>query len=231
MRKGERMRVSVVIPVLNEAAGIARTLMQLRQAGVWQSIVVDGGSDDDTVSLARLYADVVMSSPRGRARQMNAGGHVAEGEVLLFLHADTDLPQGCLQLLTDALNDPQVVGGRFDVRLDAEGWPFRMIETLMNVRSRMTKISTGDQAIFVRHAVFQKMGGYPELELMEDVEFSRRLKREGRIACLRERVTTSARRWQRDGVARTIVKMWMLRLCHFLRVSPARLRVHYADTR
>lgn len=225
------MRVSVVIPVLNEAEGIARTLMQLRQAGVWQSIIVDGGSEDDTVSLARLHADVVLPSPRGRARQMNAGAHVAEGEVLLFLHADTDLPHGFLRLLTDILTDARVVGGRFDVRLDAEGWPFRMIETLMNGRSRLTKISTGDQAIFVRRAVFQKIGGYPELELMEDIEFSRRLKREGRIACLRERVTTSARRWQRDGIARTIVKMWMLRLCHFCGVSTARLRTHYADTR
>jgi rSAM/selenodomain-associated transferase 2 len=225
------MRVSVVIPVLNEAASIERTLLQLRQAGVWQSIVVDGGSDDDTVSLARVHADVVLFSPRGRARQMNTGGQVAEGEVLLFLHADTDLPCGFLQPLTDALNDPGVVGGRFDARLDAEGWPFRMIETLMNVRSRLTKISTGDQAIFVRREVFQKMGGYPELELMEDIEFSRRLKREGRIACLRARVTTSARRWQRDGIARTIVKMWIFRLCHFCGVSPTRLRTYYADTR
>lgn len=225
------MRVSVVIPVLNEASGITQTLMQLRRAGVWQSIVVDGGSDDDTVFLSRLYADRVMTSPCGRARQMNAGAHVADGELLLFLHADTDLPQGFLRLLSDALHDPQIVGGRFDVRLNAEGWSFRMIETLMNVRSRVTKISTGDQAIFVRREVFQKMGGYPELELMEDIEFSRRLKREGRIACLRERVTTSARRWQRDGVARTIIKMWVLRLCHFFGVSTARLRAHYRDTR
>jgi rSAM/selenodomain-associated transferase 2 len=162
---------------------------------------------------------------------MNAGAHVADGEVLLFLHADTDLPQGFLRLLSDAFSDPQVVGGRFDVRLDTEGWSFRMIETLMNVRSRVTKISTGDQAIFVRRAVFQKMGGYPELELMEDIEFSRRLKREGRIACLRGRVATSARRWQRDGVAHTIVKMWALRVCHFFGVSTARLRTYYADTR
>jgi rSAM/selenodomain-associated transferase 2 len=192
---------------------------------------VDGGSGDETVAVARPYADAVISSPRGRARQMNAGAHVAAGEVLLFLHADTTLPQEFPRLLSDALNDRRAVGGRFDVRLDAEGWPFRMIETMMNVRSRMTKISTGDQAIFVRREVFQKMGGYPDLELMEDVEFSRRLKREGSVACLRERVTTSARRWQRDGVTRTIVKMWALRLCHFFGVSTARLRSHYADTR
>lgn len=208
-----------------------QTLKQLRQAGVWQSIVVDGGSDDDTVSLARLHADVVMSCPRGRARQMNAGAQAAQGEVVLFLHADTALPQGFLHLISNALQDSQTVGGRFDVRLDAEGWSFRMIETLMNVRSRLTKISTGDQAIFVRRTVFQKMGGYPELELMEDIAFSRSLKREGRIACLRDRVTTSARRWRREGVARTIVKMWTLRLCYFFGVSPARLRTHYTDTR
>lgn len=225
------MRVSVVIPVLNEADAIARTLMQVRQAGACQSIVVDGGSNDETVTIARLYADMVISSPRGRARQMNAGAHVAEGEVLLFLHADTTLPQEFLQVLSHVFNDQQIVGGRFDVRLDAEGWPFRMIETMMNLRSRVTKIATGDQAIFVRREVFHKIGGYPDIALMEDLEFSHKLKREGKIACLRERVTTSARRWQRDGVAKTILRMWSLRLCHFLGVPPERLRTFYADTR
>jgi rSAM/selenodomain-associated transferase 2 len=225
------MIVSVVIPTLNEAGTIARTLTQLRQAGECQSIVVDGGSDDDTMVIARLHADAVLSSPRGRARQMNAGSQVATGEALLFLHADTVLPPGFLHIVAAALDNPTVIGGRFDVRLDAEGWPFRMIETLMNLRSRMTKIATGDQAIFVRREVFHKVGGYPDIELMEDVEFSRKLKREGRIACLRERVTTSARRWQRDGVTKTILRMWSLRLCHFLGVSPARLRAYYADTR
>lgn len=225
------MLISVVIPVLNEADTIAQTLTQLRQAGECQIIVVDGGSDDETVPIARLHADVVLSAPRGRARQMNAGAQAAEGEVLLFLHADTVLPYGFPAMLAAALDNPAVVGGRFDVRLDATDWPFRMIETMMNLRSRVTKIATGDQAIFVRREVFQKIGGYPDIALMEDIELSRKLKRAGKIACLRARVTTSARRWQREGVVRTILRMWSLRLFHFLGVPPERLRAHYADTR
>ena len=179
------MRISIIIPTLNEAPSIVQTLARVRQEGECELIVVDGGSDDSTLELARSHADLVVTAPRSRAQQMNTGAREAKGEVLLFLHADTRLPSGFLQLLTQALNDPQVVGGRFDVRLDADGWPFRMIETMMNLRSRLTRISTGDQAIFVRRQVFQKIGGYPDLALMEDVEFSRKLKRVGRIVCFR----------------------------------------------
>jgi len=225
------MQISVVMPVLNEAETIAQTLRRLRQTGECQAIVVDGGSSDATVQIAHVYADVVLTAPCGRARQMNAGARVATGEVLLFLHADTTLPQGFPTVLNHALRDDRIVGGRFDVRLDAEGWPFRIIERLMNVRSRLTRISTGDQAIFVRRHVFQEMGGYPALELMEDLALSRKLKRLGQIACLRERVTTSARRWQRDGIGKTIVRMWMLRFCYFLGVPSERLRAFYTDTR
>ena len=208
-----------------------QTLVRIRQEGECELIVVDGGSTDSTLELARSHADLVVTAPRGRAQQMNTGARESSGEVLLFLHADTRLPSGFLQLLTQTLDDPQVVGGRFDVRLDADGWPFRMIETMMNRRSRLTRISTGDQAMFVRRQVFQEIGGYPALALMEDVEFSRKLKRVGKIACLPERVVTSARRWQRGGVFRTIVRMWTLRLCHFMGVPVSRLREFYADTR
>ncbi len=226
-----RQLVSVVIPTLNEASGIAHTLERVRQAGECQLIVVDGGSDDGTPERARCHADLVLSAPCGRARQMNVGAHAASGDILLFLHADTILPPGFSALLTQAFADPRVVGGRFDVRLDTPGWPFRMVETLMNLRSRLTRISTGDQAIFVRREVFLAVGGYPEVELMEDLELSKRLKRAGRIACVRERVTTSARRWQRHGVCKTIVLMWILRLGHFLGVPPERLKMFYTDTR
>ena len=225
------MRLSIIIPTLNEALSIVQTLARIRQEGECELIVVDGGSNDHTLELARSYADLVVTAPRGRARQMNTGAREANGEVLLFLHADTRLPSGFLQLLAQALNDPQVVGGRFDVHLDADGWPFRMIETMMNLRSRLTRISTGDQAIFVRQQVFQEIGGYPDLALMEDVEFSRKLKRAGRIVCFREQVVTSARRWQQDGIVRTIVRMWVLRLCYFWGVPASRLREFYADTR
>ncbi|MBI3248342.1 MAG: TIGR04283 family arsenosugar biosynthesis glycosyltransferase [Deltaproteobacteria bacterium] len=225
------MRVSVIIPTLNEAPGIALTLSRVRQAGECELVVVDGGSSDGTADIARAYADSVLTAARGRAQQMNAGAHAATGEVLLFLHADTVLPAGFATLVRQALHDPTVVGGRFDVRLDAEGWPFRMIETLMNARSRWSKICTGDQALFLQRETFRALGGFPELELMEDLEFSRRLKRAGRIACLREQVRTSARRWQRGGVFRTIALMWTLRLAYFCGVPPRRLKAWYAETR
>ena len=230
-RVSNAVLISVIIPTLNEASTIVQTLVRVRQERECELIVVDGGSTDRTPELAHLHANRVIVAPRGRAQQMNAGAREARGEVLLFLHADTRLPARFPQLLDRALNDPRVVGGRFDVRLDADGWPFRMVEAMMNLRSRLTKISTGDQAIFVRRQVFQEVGGYPDLALMEDVEFSRKLKRAGKVACLRERVVTSARRWQREGVFRTIVRMWALRLCHFLGVPAERLRAFYADTR
>ena len=225
------LRVSVVMPALNEAEGIAQTLARVRQAGECELIVVDGGSNDGTPEIASAYADRVLVAPRGRAQQMNAGAQAASGEVVLFLHADTVLPHGFPALLDHALADPQIVGGRFDVRLEASGWTFRMIETLMNERSRLTRLSTGDQGIFVRRELFLAVNGYPEVALMEDLELSRTLKRTGKIACLRARVTTSARRWQRHGVTRTILLMWTLRSCHFLGIPPKFLKKFYADTR
>ena len=225
------MRVSVIIPTLNEAGTIARTLSWVRQADACEIIVVDSGSDDGTPECARRDADQLISAPRGRARQMNAGARAANGEALLFLHADTLPPAQFAALIVDALADPAVVGGRFDVDVDAPGWSFRMIGSLMNIRSRLTGMATGDQGIFVRRAVFETIGGYPEWDIMEDLEFSRQLKRSGRIACLRARVKTSARRWQKHGVTKTILLMWGLRLCHFFGVSPAALKTFYEDTR
>lgn len=225
------MRVSVIIPTLNEAGTIERTLSWVRQVSACEIIVVDGGSEDGTAECARPYVDRLVASPRGRARQMNAGVRAANGEVLLFLHADTLPPTGFAELIAAALADPEVVGGRFDVDVDAPGWSFRVIGSLMNMRSRLTGIATGDQGIFVRRKMFETIGGYPEWDIMEDLEFSRRLKRSGKTACLRARVKTSARRWQKHGVTKTILLMWGLRLCHFFGVSPAALKTFYADTR
>ncbi len=189
---------------------------------------MDGGSDDATTQVAARFSRVrLLTSPRGRARQMNAGAHASRGDVLLFLHADTWLPDGALGAVTTALEDSRVVGGRFDIRFDSPRAVFRMIAFFMNLRSRMSGISTGDQAIFVRRQVFEAMGGYPDMPLMEDVELSRRLKRRGRLAALPCRVTTSSRKWEREGALRTMALMWALRFLYMAGVPPARLHRWY----
>jgi rSAM/selenodomain-associated transferase 2 len=186
--------------------------------------VVDGGSRVGTVAVARRAAGVrVLESAPGRARQMNAGARAATGDALLFLHADTRLPDGAAAAIAAALAPGGVVGGRFDVRLDSPRPLLRVVGAMMNGRSRATGICTGDQAIFVRRDVFESLGGYAEIPLMEDIELSRRLKRRGRLAALRLRVSTSARKWEREGVLRTIALMWTLRLLYWAGVAPARL--------
>jgi len=222
-------RLSIVIPALEEAAALARIVPAL-VAGepAAEVIVADGGSADDSRAVvARVPSVRWVPAPRGRARQMNAGARAARGEVLLFLHADTVLPAGAGAAIQAALADPGVVGGRFDVRLDSRRPLLALVGWLMNRRSRLTGICTGDQGIFVRRAVFETLGGFPDIPLMEDVELSRRLKRQGRLVALRLRVVTSARKWEREGVVRTILLMWTLRLLYALGVSPARLHRCY----
>lgn len=225
------MQLSVIVPVLNEEGVLATTLNSARAPGVLEVIVVDGGSTDATVDVARSLADVVRVGVRGRAAQMNDGATVARGDVLLFLHADTLLPAGFDAALQRALADPRVVGGRFDLRLEPSSFLLWLTGELINRRSRLTRIATGDQAIFVRRAVFEEMGGFPAMPLMEDVAFTTALKRRGRITCLRERVVTSSRRWVRNGVVRTVLLMWSLRLLYFLGVPPERLARLYRDAR
>lgn len=191
-------------------------------------MVVDGGSRDGTIEIARRVPDVTaLVSAGGRAVQMNAGARAAHGRVLLFLHADTWLPDGALAAVEDALADPAVVGGRFDVRFDSPRPVLSMIAFFMNLRSRASGISTGDQAIFVRRDVFDGLGGFAEIPLMEDVELTKRLKRRGRVVALRARVTTAARKWQREGALRTMALMWALRFLYACGVKPARLHRWY----
>lgn len=220
------MTLSVVMPVLNEAATIETALTALaplRARGV-EVIVVDGGSQDGTAELARALADRVLSAPRGRAAQMNAGAAVATGDALLFLHADTRLPDDADRVVLEALKSS--VWGRFDVSFDEDGW-LRLVAMMMNTRSRLTGIATGDQAMFMTRAVFAQAGGFPPIALMEDVALSARLKRLGRPLCLAARVTTSGRRWRQHGLWRTILLMWGLRLRYFLGADPARLARAY----
>ena len=225
------MRTTVIIPVLNEETTLAATLRELAKLRPDEILVVDGGSDDRTGAIARQLGAIFLVAERGRARQMNHGARHAHGDVLVFLHADTRLPPAAFDEIAAALGDPRYLGGRFDVELEGGHWMLKVVARMINYRSRVTGVATGDQALFVRREVFERMGGYPDIPLMEDVAFCRALKRMGRVACLRSRVVTSARRWESDGVWRTIFRMWTLKLLYLAGVPPARLKQFYADTR
>ncbi len=224
-------RISIIVPTLRESATISRTLERLREPEVLEVIVVDGGSRDGTAEAAARLSDRVIETVAGRARQMNAGAAAAKGEILFFLHADTVVPAGFARSIVAACGDPYVVGGRFDLRLDAAGLPFRALEGAINLRARLSKLGTGDQGLFVRRGVFERLHGFPEVPLLEDLALSIALKRHGRIACLGDRLTTSARRWQQDGIVRTVALMWLIRGLYFAGVSPERLARLYRDAR
>jgi rSAM/selenodomain-associated transferase 2 len=222
-------KLSIIVPVLDEGERIAGTLdalADMRALGT-EVIVVDGGSRDATIQRARLRADQVISAPRGRALQMNAGAQKAKGDVLLFLHADTRLPRDADHVVLTGLERSGRAWGRFDVRLEGRHPLFPVIGWLMSMRSRVTGIATGDQAIFVRRAAFEAASGFAPIPLMEDVALSRRLKRVSGPLCLRDRVITSGRRWEKHGVMRTIVLMWRLRLAYLFGADPKRLAQQY----
>ncbi len=225
------MNISVIVPVLNEEKNIVATLEALQALTPYEIIIVDGGSWDRTREIAALFQVKVISSERGRARQMNRGAGEASGDVLLFLHADTRLPPTAFADIAGALGDPCYLGGRFDVELDGDHWLLPLVGRMISYRSRISKVATGDQGIFVRREVFERMHGFEDIPLMEDIAFCRTMKRVGGVACLSTRVVTSARRWEADGVWRTIARMWTIKLLYFAGVSPARLKQFYADTR
>jgi rSAM/selenodomain-associated transferase 2 len=231
MANDSAMRISIVIPVLNEEKSIAETVAALMPLKPHELIIVDGGSSDRTYEICNRLDVTVLSSPRGRGLQMNHGARQATGDVLLFLHADTRLPGSSIDDIRGALRNPQCVGGRFDVQLDGVHWMLGVIGAMISMRSRMSRVATGDQGIFVRRGIFAELGGYPDIPLMEDVAFSRALKRRGAVACLRSRVITSARRWEKQGIWRTILRMWLLKLLYLVGVSPVRLKRYYGDAR
>jgi rSAM/selenodomain-associated transferase 2 len=226
-------RISIVVPVLNEADGIAAALAALAplRARGHEAIVVDGGSSDGTAALARGSADRVISARRGRASQMNAGAALARGEVLLFLHADTRLPENADARILQGLAASGRAWGRFDVHIEAESRLLPVIAFFMNLRSRATGIATGDQAMFVGRDAFQRVGGFPPVELMEDIALSRSLKGLSGPLCLADKAVTSGRRWERRGVLRTVLLMAWLRLAFFFGAAPARLARLYDGER
>ncbi|MET0985056.1 MAG: TIGR04283 family arsenosugar biosynthesis glycosyltransferase [Steroidobacteraceae bacterium] len=223
------MRFSIIIPVLNEAPGLNRTLRDIAvlQAQGAEIVLVDGGSQDATVAIANERGFAAIPSDRGRARQMNTGARHASGDVLVFLHADTSLPRGALQEIALALQGGRHVWGRFDVRIEGRSCLLGAVALSMNWRSRFTGIATGDQAIFVTRAAFMSVGGYPDQPLMEDIEISKRLRRLSSPACIARRAITSGRRWDSYGVVRTIVLMWKLRWAYWRGVPASELARAY----
>ncbi|MGQ0667104.1 MAG: TIGR04283 family arsenosugar biosynthesis glycosyltransferase [Nitrospiraceae bacterium] len=230
------MTISVIIPTLNEEKALAQTLTHASALGLGEIVVADGGSTDHTVRIAEAFrADApdprVLTAPKGRARQLNEGARASRGEILLFLHADTRLPQNAARIIQATMADPRMAGGRFDVRFDSPSTWGAVISLFMNWRSRLSGIATGDQAIFVRRQIFERLGGFADIPLMEDIEFSSRLKRAGPTAALHDTVITSFRRWEQQGPLRTILLMWVLRFLYWIGVSPSRLSRWYKAVR
>lgn len=227
--------LSVIIPTLNEGRRIVTLVQNLMNLpGVGEVVIVDASDQDESLQALRQVqrselVSVITSNRRGRAAQMNLGAESCTCETLLFLHSDTELPQNCCELIDEQLSKAK--WGRFDVRLDHPGIQFRFIETMINIRSRLTNLATGDQAIFVEQKLFIDHGGFAEIALMEDVEFSRRLSRRWPPALIKTPVTTSARRWIARGTLKTILLMWKLRLLYRLGVDPDKLALMYQDVK
>jgi rSAM/selenodomain-associated transferase 2 len=223
------MRLSIIVPVLNEAQALPRLLAHLKALARdgCEVLIVDGGSEDGSPAIAEDAGFTVLRSARGRARQMNTGAAQATGEALLFLHADTQLPTGAMTLVTQALASHAYCWGRFDVRLTGSHPMLRVVAHMMNLRSRLSGIATGDQAMFVSRATFDAVGGFADQPLMEDIELSSRLRQISRPACLKHCATTSGRRWETRGVWSTILLMWRLRWAYWRGVPASQLARAY----
>lgn len=225
------MKISVVIPVLHEGRqirGILRSLISVGWAASYEVIVVDGDPSGETIKQIRDPGIITMTAGRGRARQMNAGAAKASGDILLFLHADTLLPEGAFVKITDALANGCFIGGAFDLGIKNRRWIFRLISRCASWKHRLTRVPYGDQAIFILRSYFEELGGYPDIPLMEDVELMKRVKRKGwRIIILRDAVKTSARKWEKDGVVYTVVRNWILQALYLMGLPAELLVKHY----
>ncbi len=223
--------ISIIVPVLNEEQIIKDFLKQLSLlSGNFEVIVVDGGSTDQTVQAVSSFAKVICTNT-GRANQMNQGAKVAKGDIFLFLHADTFLPSRAIEAIEKALSNQNIIGGRFKIFLDNKRLIYKIIALGINFRDRITSGFTGDQAIFVRKKVFEEMGGFKDFPIMEDLDFARRLKRFGKVVRIPLKVTSSARRWEKKGVLKTIILMWFIRLSYLLGIPPEKLKRFYDEVR
>lgn len=233
------IKIAIIIPILNEANNLPRLQTQLKQVMLVPNIsvhpiLVDGGSDDDSLKIAKSLSFDVITAKRGRARQQNTGARFAievyQPDILLFLHADTQLPDTALQLISDhylSVHHSHHFWGRFNVRLDSPNWLLKLVSIMINLRSWLTGVATGDQALFIHTDMFQQLNGFADMPLMEDVELCKRLRQIAKPVCLKEKVITSARRWEKHGQVKTIVLMWRLRFEYWLGVSPEKLAMAY----
>ena len=225
------MSLAIIIPMLNEEAIIVPALEKLRAINA-QLILVDGGSTDRTLSLAKQAGFAQgLAAPPGRAQQMNFGAHYAQTDILLFLHLDCSLPAGAIEKAEKALQDPEVVGGAFSLGFSPASWGLNIIGHMANLRSRLTGVPYGDQAIFVRRSAFNKLGGFSPIPIMEDVDLCRRLKKLGRLVIIKDKVLASPRRWQKSGMLRTTWRNWFLLTLYHLGFSPERLVRFYSQVR
>jgi len=223
------MSISIIIPTLNEEIAIESLLQQLqpyRQQG-HEVVVVDGGSKDKTIAMAESLADKVIQSEAGRTTQMNAGAEKGSGDVFWFLHADSIIYENAINNIQFYLNEKNKDWGRFNVKLSGSHFMFRIIERMMNLRSCISGIATGDQGIFVKRTIFEQVGGYPAQPLMEDIELSKKLKKISPSVCVKNVIITSSRRWEQKGILRTVLLMWRLRFLYWLGVSADKLAGQY----
>jgi rSAM/selenodomain-associated transferase 2 len=232
MQDHNKERISIIVPVLNEAETLGPTLSALRISEDEELIVVDGGSSDETPDIAGRFTDKVFTGQRGRARQMNLGAEEATGSILMFLHADCKPPEGGFHMMRVVLDDNSVSAGAFDLGIDHPAFGFRIIESGANLRSHVTRVPYGDQGLFMRRSTFEKIGGFRDMPLMEDIEIAGRLKREGKIKFLRPPIITAPRRWLEEGLVYTTLRDWTIALAYsVLGVSPEKLMKHYRDVR
>jgi rSAM/selenodomain-associated transferase 2 len=230
-RQGDE-KISIVMPVLNEAGTLRRTLSALTLSESEELIVVDGGSTDGAAEIAREFTPKTLAGPKGRARQMNLGAENAEGPILLFLHADCRPPRGAFDLIRGAMEDKAVSAGAFDLAIDHPSFRFRIIEVGANLRSRVTGVPYGDQGLFMRKSMFEHIGGFEDIPLMEDVEIAGRLRKEGKVVFLRPPMVTAPRRWLREGPVFTTLRDWGIALAYSMfRVCPEKLAKYYRDVR